>query len=416
MVSVFETVTRRSLRSDISFRVQDKVTEGTATAGASSTLTDDYNLTFMTADRLKGCWIYIHTGQGIGQERFITAQSTGGVVTITPNWTATPDTTSQYEIHRKFRIGDYNDAISAALRADRRFHVGRIRNRSLLTRNVLQNALFSDWTSGTSSAPDNWALSGSGAAVARNSDLNRRGPYAATLTNGSSNTLTFSQTTAKVHDGEAPTFHALVHCTVASRVTLKINDGVTTATSSDAHGGSGWEMMSVSHTVSPTTGLPSTIYSVEVSAGAAMSVAVAWAYVPSEEESRDYALPSTLQTLDTVKMARSAPTTSDPNKTEVFDPIGLTDWEVDAGSGNPSPVLRLLRPVEENRTLLLHGTGYPAIPTADTDTIEANSELLVLRAASQLTAEDRFERDYQTLKRETQSYYPKNSRAVGIIG
>ena len=51
MVSVFETVTRRSLRSDISFRVQDKVTEGTATAGASSTLTDDYNLTFMTADR-----------------------------------------------------------------------------------------------------------------------------------------------------------------------------------------------------------------------------------------------------------------------------------------------------------------------------------------------------------------------------
>ena len=88
MVSVFETVTRRSLRSDISFRVQDKVTEGTATAGASSTLTDDYNLTFMTADRLKGCWIYIHTGTGSGQERFITAQSTGGVVTITPNWTA----------------------------------------------------------------------------------------------------------------------------------------------------------------------------------------------------------------------------------------------------------------------------------------------------------------------------------------
>jgi len=174
--------------------------------------------------------------------------------------------------------------------------------------------------------------------------------------------------------------------------------------------------MSVSHTVSPTTGLPSTIYSVEISAAAAMSVAVAWAYVTSEEESRDYSLPSTIQTLDVVKMARSSPTTSDPNETEVFDQLALTEWEVDAGSGNPSPVLRLLRPVEKNRTLLLYGMGYPAIPTADTDTIEANSELLVLRAASQLTSEDRFERDYQTLKRETQSYYPKNSRAVGIIG
>jgi len=76
--------------------------QGTATAGATGSLTD-------TAKRKeddnywKGGIIEILAGTGIGQKRDVTGntQSTG-VITLTPNWATTPDTTSIYRIVKSF--------------------------------------------------------------------------------------------------------------------------------------------------------------------------------------------------------------------------------------------------------------------------------------------------------------------------
>lgn len=71
--------------------------KGTATAGAVGSITDT-KLNYVNSF-WKGGTISIVSGTGIGQKRDISGftQATG-VITVTPNWTTTPDTTSVYVI------------------------------------------------------------------------------------------------------------------------------------------------------------------------------------------------------------------------------------------------------------------------------------------------------------------------------
>lgn len=68
---------------------------GTATAGAAGTLTDAAAAFVTTGNALKGVYVTIASGTGAGQSRLITS-NTATVLTISPNWTITPDTTSKY--------------------------------------------------------------------------------------------------------------------------------------------------------------------------------------------------------------------------------------------------------------------------------------------------------------------------------
>lgn len=416
MVDTFESITRRTTRSELSYRVDDKIAEGTASAGSSSTLTDATGLSFRTADFLEGAWIFIHTGTGIGQERYISAQTTGGQVTVVPNWTVTTDNTSQYEVHRKYRVSDYNNVISAALRADREFHLGGRLDISLLSQGILLNPLFTRWANGASSAPDSWTLSGSGAAVSRNADLNRRGPYAAVLTNAVGNSLTFSQAVGRVYKDDTYVLQALIHCSVASRVTIKLNDGVSTASESSTIGAGGWTNVSQSHKMAPTVAIPSLTASVEISSGAAMSAAIAWMYIKESERNRDYLLPSNVNYITKLEVERSNPNTANPDQLSVYDPlVHGDDWEVLAGAVSPTPTLRIHKLVSENKAIGIHGLGYPAIPTNDTDILEINIELCLLKATSLLARDDRSESLYRELKDTTQVYFPANSVTTGRV-
>jgi len=75
------------------------VTDGTATAGTSSTITLAASEP-TTQDLFRGGMIAIYAGTGAGQApRMISAYSTGRVATVVPNWTVTPDNTSKYIIH-----------------------------------------------------------------------------------------------------------------------------------------------------------------------------------------------------------------------------------------------------------------------------------------------------------------------------
>lgn len=70
---------------------------GTATAGASTTLTDSGATFNTTGDGLKACKIKILSGTGIDQERIISS-NTATVITITAAWDTNPDNTSVYAI------------------------------------------------------------------------------------------------------------------------------------------------------------------------------------------------------------------------------------------------------------------------------------------------------------------------------
>jgi hypothetical protein len=412
----YESITRRTLRKNISRDLRDLLVDGTATAGASNTLTDTVNVNFSTTDALKGAWIYIHTGTSSGDERLITASTTAGVITVSDNWSSTPDTTSKYEIHRKRRVDWYNELINRGLRADRVFHMRPQRDVSLLTRNLLSNALFSDWANGAAAAPDDWTLSGSGAAVAQDSNLNVRGPYAARVTNGASNAAALTQTIYNVMDGNTYTFTAVVHASVASRVTIKLNDGVSTAVSSDNHGAAGLEQLSAVLEVDATTSRPQLAASLEISSGGAMAVGIDSAFIEAQERIYDYALPSNFHTVDEVSIASSTGGVGNPDTINRFYPEPDPDWEVIAGFDNPDPLLRLNRGnISSDREILVKGMRYVAVPTVDTDTINVNTELVELyceyHGKQQLGMEgwDAARADYLDLRHSTRVVYPASS-------
>ena len=75
---------------------------GTATAGSSSTLTDTLKRKEVD-DYWKGGKLEIYSGTGSGQTRDITGfvQSTA-VISVTPNFVTTPDTTSLYRVVKSF--------------------------------------------------------------------------------------------------------------------------------------------------------------------------------------------------------------------------------------------------------------------------------------------------------------------------
>jgi hypothetical protein len=75
---------------------------GTATAGSTTSLTDAA-LAHANADHWKDCSVQIQSGDISGEERLITASTTGGVLTVVPAFTAAVSTNS-YEIFTGGRV------------------------------------------------------------------------------------------------------------------------------------------------------------------------------------------------------------------------------------------------------------------------------------------------------------------------
>lgn len=210
--------------------------EGTATAGASGTLTDTNVLIHPSNNDLRGFEIYIHTGNAAGDVRVTSAStSSSSLVTVSPNWSSTPNTTSQYLMFRR-REGALItrlilDGIDGGMR--------HIRKRFLTSKTnleyVLQDLLWGygamqRWTNGASAAPDGWTLAGSGAAAARSTTIPNQLTYSAQVTSGSSNTASLSRSIAQYgqyHDLSA-SLYGWIRANVASRVTLRVTDGVST--------------------------------------------------------------------------------------------------------------------------------------------------------------------------------------------
>ena len=176
--------------SSVSQRCGYLLNQGTATAGATTSLTDATNerTPLASIDEIKGSYIYITAGTAAGESHELTTYGTIGVM----GWqtAGTAPTTSSKWIRLRRRPQEILDSISRVTRDAAHAHARPYTFEGIMTNNLLgYPGGMEEWASGTSSAPTGWTLSGSGAAVARDPGTNTTfaaGRHAAALTPGSS--------------------------------------------------------------------------------------------------------------------------------------------------------------------------------------------------------------------------------------
>lgn len=142
--------------------------------------------------------------------------------------------------------------------------------------NYLQNGSMESWSAGTTSAPDKWTLTGAGATVARNGTNVQDGLYAADFTAalntatdlGQSITISSTQNTRL--RGKKMTFACLVKVGTASRVFLRIDDGIGTKDSVFHEGDGTFRNLIVTRTLDAAATKAGC--SIEVSSGASITV------------------------------------------------------------------------------------------------------------------------------------------------
>jgi hypothetical protein len=252
---------------EIADALGDNLVEGTATAGASGTLTDTVNVTFEETNELEGGWIAILAGTSIGDERNIKESTAAGLITPRGgNWTAQPDTTSKYVVTKQWRPTQYVRAIAAAIRAVQHSHViplddvdgsldELITLGDILSSDGNGNGQMEKWANGAALAPDGWTAGGSGVAVARESgtDNVRRGTYSAKVTSSSTNVGQLSQSIRHFerYAGQLVTFKAWLSVDTTTKALIRVGDGgVSTAvTAVGAAAALVWEELSVDFTL-----------------------------------------------------------------------------------------------------------------------------------------------------------------------
>lgn len=402
-----ESVTRRTVRSLVSRTVNDRIVEGTATAGGAATLDDTAKL-LHDDDAFNGMEIYIHTGTSSGDARRVTDfdGTTNDRVTVASNWSSTPDTTSQYEIHKRFTVESYNEAIDSAMRATRWSHMDIKKDMSLLTNCALLNPLFANFT--TANQADSWTNSGNN----------------------------FSQVLPNLNlvGGQTRRFFAVIHGD-STDIKFEVTDG--TSTVSDGHHGKGWDLLYVDLAVAAGA----TTVTCQITVDGASSITQTQetgtklrglnsaklvfntgevAYVDSVfafigYQQALYTMPSGIHSLHSVEYELSSPSYDD-----VYLPISgkldPADWN---GYGTVLEIRDSRVALPDNRMITLRGLMVPDVPTTDTETLDINVELVRLYAAQTLLYQagdaqeaSNFKRQYDELNALSRVVYPSNSRII----
>ena len=145
-------------------------------------------------------------------------------------------------------------------------------------RNYVRNGSFESWSGGAAAVPDGWTLTGAGATVARNT-TNVQHDAASVNVVAALNTATdlaqsisVTSTLNTFFQGAAVTFSCKVKAGAASRVFLKIDDGVGTTSSSNHSGGGTFETLSVTRTLNASA--TKVECSLEISSGASITATV----------------------------------------------------------------------------------------------------------------------------------------------
>lgn len=116
--------------------------------------------------------------------------------------------------------------------------------------NNVVNGTMVDWAAGVSSPPDNWALYGAGASIAREETIIKNGIYSAKITSvGAEASLVQDASLLEgitYWKGKESTLGEWVYAEAANSVRIGISDGITTEYSSYHTGDSTWQWLVVS--------------------------------------------------------------------------------------------------------------------------------------------------------------------------
>lgn len=383
-----ESITRPALRRRIAAAMQDDIVHSTATGGTTTTLVDTGKLDLFSDDSLNGAWVYIHTGTELGTERAIT-DFTGstGTITVTEAWSAGPDSTSQYEVHRRFTVEQYDAAIDQAIRASRWGHLHQVRRRSLITDSAIVNPLFEDWNS-AATLPDGW-------------------------TNDTTH-LDVPVLRPEGYSGRSVTLEARVWSDAAT--VIRAVDAGSTAYDATHSANSQWERVSV--TVAPSVAmselrivLPANISTVSRVAGDTGSYAlklvdtsgntalIDWIFMPSAIAVQEYAVDTDdadgtehglkLSSIHEVRLSQSLPggTATGGNGEVLTYPVGWHDWTASSGTlkdGAVGNVLKFHKRQAPGRLIEYSGMGVEVTGGDNDDVLRVNSEVIELYALYRL--------------------------------
>ena len=231
-----ETITRGTILVNATRLAGALEATGTADAGAAGTL-DDNILTHPNTDQLRNFNLYIYNGVAQGDDRIVSAFTPGSDrLTVVPNFSATPTTTSQYILLRPpWRIQQFIDGVQAASRYCRDNGIVPWKhNTELVTGDLLMGqGNFERWPSGAAAAPAGWVAGANTTIARRTGETFPDNQYHVRLT--SDGTLAASMTYAVpnffAYRGAVVDLRGYIQTSVASRVTMTVDDGTTTNTS-----------------------------------------------------------------------------------------------------------------------------------------------------------------------------------------
>ncbi len=283
-------------------------TGGHATTGCQASALDSFESSFFI-----DWWIRFYSGTHKDVTSLITTfTKTNGVLVWSPAITAVTDATDLFELHRDFSPAEIIDAINLAIwEVESEALVDKV-DESLVVNDLLTDGLFEVWSS--SSTLTNWTKAGTGSTLARESTIKREGSYSAKLTNQAGQEATLSQSIGNypLYAGEnsvKASLYARVACNTASRVRIRLTDGVTTW-NSDYHDGYGWRegqsepLLKIENCAISTAATELTA-SFRIETGAAISAYVDKMWLVCGDTIYEYTVPSGFYTIDAIYQEQS---------------------------------------------------------------------------------------------------------------
>jgi len=432
------TTTWEQVRQDI-VRPLGLVTGTTSENLATNTSLVDEDLIdlYPSNDYFNSNWYVIVTSEdNDGEYRRVTDYAAdGGTIVVSKAWGAGDSTGATYELmtvppnkvmewYNRARqevwphIGIVRDVetvvtgtrqftyeIPSTIRRVNRVYLGERYEAQNDSENLLLNGSFEDWTNATS--PDYWSVTGSGSPSVNQEEQttsptnyavlsgNNSARLVVPATPGTATTLvqtfdsTLSRYTAVATQGMEASLSAWVYCTLPSRVSLTI-DG---ALQSDTHGGTGWELLTGTQTLTQTD--TEAAVGLSVTNGAAVAVYVDEIFLT---------------------LGQSGPLD------RPYSPI--TNWDVipPAAGASTGGTLRFTGKVPSHHRLRIVGSDMLSPVTTDASTVEIDGDLLeplynkVRARICDERASGNTESYWFTMARQFESEYNRavESGAVGI--
>ena len=384
----------RTIRRDIALRLNDRMLVGTAVSGGSTAGLETFSGIQQDANLLVGKHLYFDNGALAQESRAIYAattfspgSATGAVISPIPYFSGAPSTTSEFMVTRRIPGEMYTNAIQGAVRRAASKMLQEARHHEVLG-SPLRNGLFSYWPD-SSVVPPGWTQGHTGWAR-QTQNVYPGGRYSVSLSSTAVNIYQDIPNFGALQ-GQPFTAHAAVHNGAGlGHTLLQIDDGV--GTTNSAAPATGDAEISVTRTIS--------LAATRVRVGLLLSGAgggnvpifkKVWADAPGL--ANDLFIPPDFVWLSELR--------KESGVDGIFNAILPDRWyyvnqqriatdatQVIAENEDDARVVFLTNMFDpgfyNGQVVELVGQKTPAVPSAETDTIEVDPEYIMVRAMEEL--------------------------------